>query len=101
MKNPRYLDEAFETETKNLLRLFIKKHKDYGKNNILDTGEMGVLFRVKDKISRLKHLLETKKSPENETIEDNWMDTAVYAIIALIYRKGLFKKLNLSPKAKK
>jgi len=101
MKEPKYLDESFEIVTKELLKIFIQKHKDYGKGNILDTGEMGVLFRVSDKINRLKNLLANNKTPANETIDDNWLDIAVYGVIAILYRKGWFKKLKMSPKAKK
>ncbi|MBI5127241.1 DUF1599 domain-containing protein [Candidatus Roizmanbacteria bacterium] len=100
-KKPKYLDESFEKVCEELLKIFIKKHKDYGKNNILDTGETGVLYRISDKINRLKHLLENGKKPTNETIEDNWLDIAVYGVIAILYRRGWFKKLILSPKAKK
>lgn len=100
MAEPKYLDESFEKTTRELLKIFIKKHRDYGKGNILDTGEMGILYRVSDKINRLKHLLANKKTPENETIDDNWLDIAVYGVIAILYRKGWFKKLKMSPKAK-
>ena len=37
----------------------------------------------------------------NENIEDSWYDIAVYAIIAMLYKKGYFQKLDLSPKNKK
>lgn len=96
MQEPKHLEEAFEIVCQEMLETFIKKHKDYGKGNILDTGEMGILFRVSDKINRLKHLLNNGKTkPVNETIDDNWLDIAVYGVIALLYRKGWFKKLNL------
>lgn len=101
MGSPKYLDESFTKVEKELLEIFIKKHKDYGKGNILDTGEMGILFRISDKINRLKNLLANKKSPANETIEDNWLDIAVYGVIAILYRRGWFKKLEMSSKAKK
>ncbi len=98
MKEPRYLDESFEKVCQEMLEIFIQKHKDYGKGNILDTGEMGILFRISDKINRLKHLLSNNKQPCNETIEDNWADIAVYGVIALLYRRGWFKKLELKGK---
>lgn len=101
MSEPKYLDESFEKVTKELLRIFIKKHKDYGKGNILDTRELGILFRISDKINRLKHLLSNGKTPTNESIDDNWLDVAVYGVIAILYRKGWFKKLEMSEKAKK
>ncbi|MGD9129522.1 MAG: nucleotide modification associated domain-containing protein [Candidatus Woesebacteria bacterium] len=96
-KQPQYLDEAFEKVLKEMLATFIKKNKDYGKGNILDTAELGILFRVNDKVNRLKNLLNKKTEPKNESIDDTWLDVAVYAVIAIIYRKGWFEKLDLKP----
>lgn len=98
MPEPKFLDKAFASITKRMIEIFIKKNKDYGKGNILDTGELGIIFRINDKINRLKNLQETQKNPENESIEENWLDIAVYAIIAILLRKGWFKKLGLDPK---
>jgi len=98
MKSPKYLDESFETVCKELVKIFIQKNKDYGKGNILDTKELGIAYRVSDKLNRLKNLLECKKNPKNESIDDNWLDIAVYAIIAIQFRRGWFQKLKLSPK---
>lgn len=97
-KDHQYLDQAFEARLQEMLATFIKKHKDYGKGNILDTGELGVLFRINDKVNRLKNLMNTNCEPKNESINDTWLDIAVYAVIALILRSGEFKKLKLDPK---
>lgn len=98
MKNPKYLDEAFEVVCREMLEMFIKKHKDYGKSNILDTGELGIAFRVSDKLNRLKNLLPKNKTPTNETIEETWVDIAVYAVIAVLYRRKWFEKLEIKKK---
>ncbi len=95
MKNPKYLDEAFEEVCKELVELFIKKHKDYGKGNILDTQELGIAFRVSDKLNRIKHLLINKQNPEFESVEENWKDIGVYAVIAVLLKRSWFKKLEL------
>ncbi|MCL4374916.1 hypothetical protein M1523_03570 [Patescibacteria group bacterium] len=95
MKPPQSLDEAFVQVCEEMKQIFIKKHRDYGKNNILDTGELGIAFRESDKINRLKHLLDAGKPPENETVDENWLDVGVYAVIAMLLRRGWFKKLNL------
>ena len=95
MSEPKYLDQAFEKVCQEMLQVFIKKHKDYGKGNILDTKELGIAFRVSDKLNRLKHLLIKKKKPENESIEETWIDIAVYAVIAILFRRSWFKKLEL------
>ena len=98
MKNPKYLDQAFEAVCKEMLQMFIKKHKDYGKGNILDTKELGIAFRISDKLNRLKHLLIKNIKPENESIEETWIDIGVYAVIAVLYRRSWFKKLELKEK---
>lgn len=98
MKEPKYLDEAFERVTAELLQMFIKKHRDYGKGNILDTGELGIAFRTSDKLNRLKHLLANNKNPANESIEETWIDIAVYAVIAVLYKRSWFKRLELKEK---
>lgn len=95
MNEPKYLDEAFEKICQEMLKTFIKKHKDYGKDNILDIGELGIAFRINEKTSRLKNLLSKKIQAMNETIDDSWLDIAVYAVIAILYRKKWFQKLNL------
>jgi len=69
-----------------MLEIFLKKHKDYGKGNILDMGELGIAFRISYKFNRIKHLLMSGKKPENETIDDLWIDIGVYAVIAILLR---------------
>jgi hypothetical protein len=95
MGESKFLDEAFEEVCKELLNKFIKKHKDYGKANILEIGELGIAFRESEKISRLKHLLKEGREPEFESLEETWIDIAVYAVIAVLYRRGLFERLEV------
>lgn len=97
--NQQHLDDAFRDVCEELTQLFIKKHHDYGKENILEIEELGIAFRSSEKISRLKHLLQSKEAPTYESLEDSWKDIAVYAIIALLYRRGLFQKLVLPEKS--
>lgn len=99
MKNPKYLEEAFQAICEEMKQVFIKKHRDYGKGNILDTGELGIAFRESDKLNRLKNLLANNKCPDNESIDDSWTDIGVYAVIALMYRKKWFQRLSLKEKS--
>lgn len=93
---PATLDAAFQTVCQDLLEVFIKKHRDYGKGNILSIKELGMAFREAEKAERLKNLLlDPGKVPANETINDTWEDIGVYAIIALMYRRGWFQDLEL------
>ena len=92
---PKTLDQAFETVNEELLQMFLKKHRDYGKGNILANGELGISMRVSEKIERLKHLLMTQQKPSNETNEETWIDIAVYGVLAVLLRRGQFQKLDV------
>ena len=98
MRNPKYLDEAFEKVCREMLEMFKKKHKDYGKENILDMGELGIAFRISEKFNRIKHLLLQGKKPENESVEESWIDIGVYAVIAVLLKRSWFKKLAMKEK---
>lgn len=92
---PQTLDEAFALVESELLATFLQKHKDYGKGNILSIKELGIAFREAEKVERLKNLLMKTDDPANESIDDSWTDIAVYAIIAILYRRGWFEKLEV------
>jgi hypothetical protein len=89
------LDQAFAVINEELLKTFIKKHKDYGKGNILAIKELGIAMRITEKSQRLINLLTSDKTPENESIDDTWTDIAVYANVAQLYRSGEFEALEL------
>jgi len=99
-KTPKHLDEAFEQVAAELLATFLKKHKDYGKGNIISIKELGITFRISEKAERLKNLLMTENIPQNESIDDSWTDIGVYAIIGILFRRGWFEKLEVSEKNK-
>jgi len=75
---------------------FCKKQMDYGPGNIAMgtpllseddiTFSLGALnVRVNDKVQRLLNLInKSKRSPQNESIDDAYMDLSVYGIIARI-----------------
>jgi hypothetical protein len=97
---PKTLDAAFSIVSDELLEMFLKKHRDYGKGNILANKELGIAMRVSEKVERLKHLLMTGNEPSNEQIEETWVDIGVYSIIAVLYRRGWFQSLEVSDDAK-
>lgn len=100
MNQPKHLEDAFSEVCKEMEAVFVKKHNDYGKGNILDTQELGIAFRVSDKLNRIKHLLANQKDPEFESIEETWIDIGVYAVIAVMLKRSWFKKLELKEKDK-
>lgn len=97
-QQPTTLDAAYQQVLDELMQMFLKKHRDYGKGNILSIEEYGILLRSSEKIERLKHLLKNNADPANESIEETWIDIAVYAILAILYRRGQFQKLEVDEK---
>lgn len=81
-------------------RVHLKKNADYSPVNILGAGEIGLMTRLWDKVARLMNLhgfylhmnapasYVGVRNPENESIEDSFMDACVYSIIGLILRSG-------------
>lgn len=66
--------------------VFSRKQSDYGPENIAAFGEMGLLVRINDKVSRLKNLVG--KPARNEALDDTWLDIGVYGFIAGMVRDG-------------
>jgi hypothetical protein len=89
MKDDKYPKQI----TDELISILLKKHHDYGPNNIAHApgGAMnGLLVRMHDKMARLEHLTYTAKDakPNYESIEDTLIDLANYAIIGLMVQRG-------------
>jgi hypothetical protein len=97
MTNPQTLDQAFADVNQELLDMFLKKHKDYGKGNILSVQELGIALRISEKIERIKHMLMQGTDPANESIDETWIDIGVYAVIAVLLRRGQFESLDVIP----
>jgi len=86
-------EEAVEQISKEMDAVLVKKHKDYGALNILNTpmgAEIGILIRLHDKLSRLANLLKEGKEPNNESIDDTWLDIRNYGQIGMLVRRKLF-----------
>lgn len=77
--------------------LFDKKQQDYGSTNISTTGELGVMVRTQDKVSRIRNLLmkemrgQGADGAQNEPLEDSWKDMANYGVIGLMLRRGVWR----------
>jgi hypothetical protein len=85
--------------------VFAKKHLSYGMHNISVGTELrtpaevhasltGIWFRSNDKIQRLKKLvvLAERNSLEEEPTEDSYVDLSNYSTIALMVKRGVWKK---------
>ena len=71
--------------------LIRKKNEMYGDGNIDAIGQEGIMIRLKEKIERLKHLLEKNLNPEEEPVEDTWKDIIGYGIIGLMVNRKKWK----------
>ena len=97
-------EHEFQKILNTMYMTFCKKQFDYGPGNIamgtqLRTEEevnialLGIIVRMNDKINRLVNL-STKHSfkAQNEPIEDAFLDTAIYAVMALIVKNQKWGK---------
>ena len=67
--------------------LLIKKHHDYGPNNISQSpgGPLnGLRVRMWDKIARINNLLDSGVKPSNESLRDSFIDLLNYSAIAMM-----------------
>jgi len=90
---------AFLETVMRMYRVHLQKNADYSPANILGTGEVGVVTRLWDKVARLMNLtgfrmtisaseFSAPRTPNNESIDDTYMDASVYSIIGLLLRRG-------------
>ncbi len=81
--------------------LLVKKQLDYGPKNIANApgGPLnGLLVRMHDKMARLNHLIyEVKDTPQNESIEDSFIDLLNYSAIALMVLRGKWSGVPSQP----
>lgn len=71
--------------------LLLRKHRDYGPNNIaLAPGGAvnGLRVRMHDKLARINHLVDNGKQPDNESLRDSFIDLMNYAAIGLMVLDG-------------
>lgn len=95
--------EEFKKIQEEMYALWCKKQMDYGPDNI-SLGKdlanpihkkrslLGIWFRSNDKISRVINLLESQIKPQNESIEDSWIDLCNYSIISILVNREKWGK---------
>lgn len=90
MSKPSTFEEVIDGILAEMRATMISKQRDYGPGNIANFGEFGVLVRTSDKFERLKNLLQSGADPQNESLDDTWLDLANYGLIGLMVRRGLW-----------
>lgn len=78
-----------------LLAILVKKQIDYGPLNVWNApggATNGLMVRMSDKLERLKNLIYKNIKPNNESLEDSFVDLANYAVISLMVQRGVWAK---------
>jgi hypothetical protein len=99
-ERPMNYEEELDKVLNEIKSLLIVKHHDYGVKNLLEDGEEGIVIRVKDKMNRVKTLLNSEAQVTDESRENTWTDTAGYAIQAVLMMRGALGDLEVSTEAK-
>lgn len=80
-KHNQFLEDikAISDEIQELLN---RKNSDYGDDNLVKYGELGIIIRMSDKLARLENLRTNKidSKVDDETVEDTLKDLAGYCI---------------------
>ncbi len=71
-------------------QVMIKKQLDYGNLNIAIWDVLGVAVRLTDKVMRLRELIFSGRTPQNESIRDTAVDIRNYGLILLMLVDGLW-----------
>jgi len=90
---------AFAEVLGRMYRTHLEKNRAYSPMNILGTGPIGSVVRLWDKISRIMSLYGFRINCEfveyageqpaaYETVDDTFLDAAVYSVIAWLLRQG-------------
>ena len=97
------LEMAVASRMAELFRLFKDRQRKYGPGNIAAFGDMGVAVRAQDKLARLRHFYFAGGAGDmpDESVNDAWSDLAVYAVIALVCRDGLWPGTDLRARSAK
>ena len=87
----RDFEDAVDSILAELRATMLKKQADYGPKNISQSpgGPLnGLRVRMFDKLARISNLYESGVQPENESIQDSFLDIGNYGIIGLMVLRG-------------
>ncbi len=79
-KPPSDLISEFTNICQDIIDVLVKKNADYGDNNLLRDGLLGIAIRLGDKTERLKTLATRPAQVVGESIDDTLRDIIGYAI---------------------
>lgn len=86
-------DTACHIAADQVADLVIRKQRDYGPKNILNSvvqPELAIAVRLNDKLARLANLVQQGKTPENESLKDTADDIIGYGLVLKMVLEGTF-----------
>lgn len=89
-----YFEEACKDAASEVSDLVIRKQKDYGPKNIMNSvvqPELAIAVRLNDKLARLANLVQSGKTPENESLQDTADDIIGYGLVLKMVLNGEFE----------
>lgn len=86
-------NQSVHEAAKEIADLVVRKQKDYGPKNIMNSvvqPELSIAVRLNDKLARLANLIQSGKTPENETLIDTANDIIGYGLVLKMVLEGNF-----------
>lgn len=84
------LAAGFSLTASGIHKILVRKQKDYGSENIRRFGRQGLMVRLHDKVARLENLTSLGRTPNNESIEDTFVDIIGYCAIGIMWEQHNF-----------
>lgn len=98
------IEQGFLRVLQEMYALFVRKHYDYGRNNISVGGLHGVTIRLGDKTSRLFNLMGISAGAHSgegsapavngEALEDSFLDMGNYGPIGVMLARGWWPRVR-------
>ena len=98
------IEQGFLRVLQEMYALFVRKHHDYGRNNISVGGLHGVTIRLGDKTSRLFNLMGisadvhagegSAPAVNGEALEDSFLDMGNYGPIGVMLSRGWWPRVR-------
>lgn len=86
-------NQAVQKAAKEVANIVVSKQRDYGPKNIMNSvvkPELALAVRLNDKLARLANLVQSGKTPENETLKDTADDIIGYGLVLKMVLEGTF-----------
>ena len=86
-------DQAVHEAAKEVADLVVRKQKDYGPKNIMNSvvsPELSIAVRLNDKLARLANIVQKGITPKNESLLDTADDIIGYGLVLKMVLDGTF-----------